>query len=260
MDRVPKNIRSGQGPVYVEAEGGRSLEQSIVKITTEVYSLVIRHVGQSGRTHPHPYDFRTALKVVLLPSYSRHEVVAAAACVTHIEDADSITEGSRRAKTLATLLSSARLAAGADFVQLEQRTRSKEPEDSTGSLFPAPKPVSAADKVHLLTALSAMFQMSDMPDELVDEFCYCDDKTQLQDNDMFLMASADKLWNEYLEQSDSRTRSFVENTLIKAVIASDKAYAQAEAKAMAESKAEQEEEEEVETGQKEGGEDEEGGE
>jgi hypothetical protein len=246
MDHVPQNIRSGQGPMYVEVGDGQSLEQSIVKIVKEMYSLLIRHVKQSGRSHPHPYDFQSALKVVLLPSYSKREVVVVAMTdVTHIENAGSIAEGPQRTATLASLSGTARLVAGADcaneLLVKRQRTRSKKPKNSTVSLFPAPEPVSVADQVHVLTAVSSLLQMSDMPDELEDEFCFCDDETQLRDNDMFLMANADKLWDEYLKESSNRTRSLIENTLVKAVIASDKTTKEVEARARAAWEAEQEE-------------------
>ena len=245
MNRIPKSIRSGQGPVYEEVFG-QSLEQGIVKITTEVYSLVIRHVKQSGRSHPHPYDFQNALKVVLLPSYSKRGAMQEAMKITHIQDTVSVAEkGARRTQTLTSLSGAARLVAGMDHAgPLKTRERQAPEPEPHSSLFPAPQPITPEDHMHALTAIASLLQMTDMPDELEDEFCFCDDETQSQDNDMFLMEQADDLWDEYLQESREHTRSLIENTLVRAVIAADKAYKEAEARAIAEWEAEQEEEEE----------------
>lgn len=248
MNRIPKSIRSGQGPVYEEVQG-QSLEQGIVKITTEVYSLVLRHVKQSGRSHPHPFDFHNALKVVLLPSYSKRDAMQEAMKITHIQDTDSVAEkGARRTQTLTTLSDAARLVAGMDHAGplLKKRTREQRAPEPHGSLFPAPQPITPEDQVHALTAIASLLQATDMPDELEDEFCFCDDDVQQRDNDMFLMERADDFWDEYLQESSDHTRSLIENTLVKAVIAADKAVAEAETRAAAVWEAEQREEEEEE--------------
>lgn len=248
MNRIPKSIRSGQRPVYEEVQG-QSLEQSIVKITTEVYSLVIRHVKQSGRSHPHPFDFHNALKVVLLPSYSKWDAMQEAMKITHIEDMSNVAEkGARRTQTLTSLSDAARLVAGMDHAgplqKEKKRTRERQtPEPGpNSSLFPAPQPITPEDQMRAVAAIASLLQMTDMPDELEDEFCFCDDETQQKDNDMFLMERADYFWDEYLQESSEHTWSRIENTLVRAVVAADKAFAEAEARAIAAWTAEHEEE------------------